>query len=121
MLKAQKYQEKAAYFGFDWTDLEDVWLKLHEEIDELKKAQQESDKNKVEEELGDLLFTVVNLSRFMKINSEDALTKSSEKFKRRFNDNTSVRHKILREKQFQKVECSRDQEQDHGQQTSGDC
>ena len=85
MLKAQKYQEKAAYFGFDWTDLEDVWLKLHEEIDELKKAQQESDKNKVEEELGDLLFTVVNLSRFMKINSEDALTKSSEKFKRRFN------------------------------------
>ena len=85
LLKAQKYQEKTAHFGFDWTDLKDVWKKLHEEIDELKSAQLQDDKNKLEEELGDLLFTVVNISRFMKINSEDALNKSTEKFKKRFN------------------------------------
>jgi len=82
--RAQRLQEKASYAGFDWDDISSVWEKVEEEIQELKQAQLSGDLKSVEEELGDFLFSIVNLSRFLNINSEDALRNASKKFSNRF-------------------------------------
>lgn len=79
--KAQKVQKKAAKVGFDWSEIEPVWDKVEEELKELKEAQ---DYDSKEEELGDLLFAIVNLARFLKIDPEVALTKTINKFQKRF-------------------------------------
>jgi len=84
LLRAKRLQQKASTVGFDWPVEEPVWQKILEEIDELKIAHQKESKERVEEELGDLLFSLVNISRFLKINPEDALRKTSEKFITRF-------------------------------------
>lgn len=84
LLRAHRLQGKAAAVGFDWPTVEPVWEKLEEEMGELKEAIAQNDKKHVEEELGDLLFTIVNISRFLKTNPEDALRGTIEKFKRRF-------------------------------------
>jgi len=81
---SQRIQEKASLAGFDWDDVNDVWKKLNEEINELKSAQKENDFYKMQEEIGDLLFTVINLSRFFDISAENALRKSTKKFIKRF-------------------------------------
>ena len=83
LIRATRIQQKAATVGFDWEKPEDAWEKVEEEISELKQALSES-REKVEEEFGDLLFALVNYSRFIKINSEDALRAATEKFIRRF-------------------------------------
>tara|TARA_Y100001970_G_C14187569_1_gene833454 strand:- start:1010 stop:1795 length:786 start_codon:yes stop_codon:yes gene_type:complete len=82
--RAQRLQEKASYAGFDWDDIGSVWEKVEEEIEELKEAQLSADIKLTEEELGDLLFSIVNLSRFLNISSEDALRNASKKFTNRF-------------------------------------
>ena len=84
LIRAQRLQEKAAYAGFDWEKVEEVWEKIHEEIQELKEAQTNNSSEQIEEEIGDLLFAIVNLARFLKIPSEDALRKSNSKFTYRF-------------------------------------
>lgn len=84
LMRAKKVQKKAAGVGFDWTDIKDVYSKLYEEIDELKDAQECGDSAMVEEEMGDLLFAVVNLSRFLGVDAETALTSGCNKFIRRF-------------------------------------
>jgi tetrapyrrole methylase family protein / MazG family protein len=84
LLRAYRMQNKAAAVGFDWPEVEPVWGKISEEIDELKQAVQNKNKDEIEDELGDLLFSVVNLSRFLKSNPEDALRRTIEKFERRF-------------------------------------
>ncbi len=84
LLRAKRLQQKASTVGFDWPVEEPVWQKILEEIDELKIAHQKESKERVEEEFGDLLFSLVNISRFLKINPEDALRKTSEKFITRF-------------------------------------
>ncbi len=84
LLRAQRLQQKASTAGFDWPVEEPVWQKVLEEIEELKNAHQKESKERVEEEFGDLLFSLVNISRFLKINPEDALRKTSEKFIKRF-------------------------------------
>lgn len=84
LLKAHRIQERAARVGFDWDDIKDVIGKVDEELGELKKAVSENNKKHIEEELGDLLFAVVNLSRFVKVNPEEALRKCIDKFKERF-------------------------------------
>lgn len=84
LLRAYRMQGKAATVGFDWEDIGPVWEKVHEEIDELKEAAEEQSPEKIEEELGDLLFSIVNLSRFLKSNPEDALRSTIEKFEKRF-------------------------------------
>ena len=81
---SQRIQEKASLAGFDWDDIEDVWLKINEEINELKIAQRKNDFNNIHEEIGDLLFTVINLSRHLGISAENALRQSNKKFIRRF-------------------------------------
>ena len=84
LIRAQRLQQKASYAGFDWDKVEEVWAKIHEEIQELKEAQSNSSKNHIEEELGDVLFAVVNLARFLDIPAEDALRKTNKKFTTRF-------------------------------------
>ena len=84
LIRAQRLQQKASYAGFDWDKVEEVWVKIHEEIQELKEAQSNSSKNHVEEEIGDVLFAVVNLARFLDIPAEDALRKTNKKFTTRF-------------------------------------
>jgi len=84
LIRAQRLQEKASYAGFDWDHVEKVWDKVHEEILEVKAAQSEGSKDALEEEIGDVLFSLVNLSRFLGISSEDALRKANQKFLTRF-------------------------------------
>ncbi|MCU0821542.1 MAG: nucleoside triphosphate pyrophosphohydrolase [Spirochaetes bacterium] len=84
LLKAYRIQQKASKAGFDWDKISDVRLKLDEEIDEFKKALDENDQEKISEEIGDLLFTIVNISRFVKVNPEEALSKTIKKFIKRF-------------------------------------
>ncbi len=84
LMRAQKMQHKAAKAGFDWKDIEPVWGKLREEAAELREAVEKQDPEAVEEELGDLLFSAVNLSRFLKVDAEVALQRTNQKFRSRF-------------------------------------
>lgn len=84
LMRATKIQSKAKKAGFDWENIDDVFAKLDEEIAELKEAYASGDKNNVEEELGDVLFTAVNLSRFLDCDAEEALTASNDKFISRY-------------------------------------
>jgi MazG family protein len=83
-LEGFQLTRKASRIGFDWQDASGVFDKMQEETEELKKALKEQDQLKMEEELGDLLFAAVNLSRFLKIDPEIALKKANAKFSRRF-------------------------------------
>ncbi|MGI6092218.1 MAG: nucleoside triphosphate pyrophosphohydrolase [Veillonellaceae bacterium] len=84
LMAAYKIQAKAAKVGFDWDNIDPVWGKIQEEILELKEAIQIGDSGAVESELGDVLFAVVNLARFLKAEPEVALTATNNKFRRRF-------------------------------------
>lgn len=84
LLKAYRLQEKAGRVGFDWEETRQVEKKVKEELRELQEAIKDGEKQKIREELGDLLFAIVNLSRFLKIDPEDALQSANEKFIRRF-------------------------------------
>lgn len=84
LLRANKIQLKAAKARFDWDDIEPVWEKVAEEIAELREAAATGEKKKIEDELGDLLFAVVNLGRFLGVESEVALNVANNKFVRRF-------------------------------------
>lgn len=82
LMRAEKVQEKARRVGFDWENSDGAWQKVYEELDELKKAIAHEDN--VQEELGDVLFSVVNIARFTKIDAETALKGTTDKFIRRF-------------------------------------
>ncbi|WP_213699021.1 nucleoside triphosphate pyrophosphohydrolase [Acetomicrobium sp.] len=86
LLRAYAIQERAAKVGFDWEkgNLDPIWAKIDEEIRELRKALDEGDAGEVKEEIGDLLFAVVNLSRHIGVNPEEALQGANEKFSARF-------------------------------------
>lgn len=84
LMRAQNVQKKAARVGFDWSEAAPVFDKLSEEIAELKEAMHDGRQESVEDELGDILFTVVNLSRKVKVDAESALTQATNKFIRRF-------------------------------------
>ncbi|MFH0991004.1 MAG: nucleoside triphosphate pyrophosphohydrolase [bacterium] len=84
LLRAQRLQEKAAKVGFDWKKKEQVWKKVREEIRELHHADRTTHHDHIEEEMGDLLFALVNYSRFLHVNAEIALRKSIKKFQHRF-------------------------------------
>jgi len=85
LVKAYRIQEKVKGVGFDWERPEQVWEKVEEELEELKaEVDQGAPKEKVEGELGDLLFSLVNYARFIDINPEDALEKTNRKFIKRF-------------------------------------
>lgn len=83
MVKAYRIQEKASGVGFDWQDKKDVWAKVQEEINEFK-VESDAMSTKMEDEFGDVLFSLINYARFVGINPEDALEKTNRKFIRRF-------------------------------------
>jgi MazG family protein len=82
--RAFRVQEKAAGVGFEWPHIEGVWEKLEEEVHEFRAAMNQKDTRAREEEFGDFLFSLVNLARYLKINPEDALRRTVEKFTHRF-------------------------------------
>ncbi len=84
MVKAMRLQEKAKGVGFDWDNQEQVWEKVQEELREFKEEAVKHDKEKMEEEFGDLLFSLINYARFLDINPESALEKTNKKFIHRF-------------------------------------
>jgi MazG family protein len=85
LMRAQKAQSKVARVNFDWTELGDVIAKVEEELGELKEAIEAGDQKSVEDEIGDLLFAVVNLARKSKLDAETSLQAATNKFVRRFN------------------------------------
>jgi MazG family protein len=83
-VKAMRLQEKARQVGFEWENREQVWEKVEEEVSELKTAISGGDKEKVEEEFGDLVFSLINYARFLRVDAENALERTNKKFIHRF-------------------------------------
>ncbi|MCU1349930.1 MAG: MazG family protein, partial [Acidobacteria bacterium] len=92
LAKASRLTEKAARVGFDWRRTEDVFEKVDEELGELHEAIAGGDKEKVHDELGDLLFTIANIARKLDVNPEEALQSANRKFTRRFESMESAVH-----------------------------
>ncbi|MEO7175072.1 MAG: nucleoside triphosphate pyrophosphohydrolase [Saprospiraceae bacterium] len=97
MVKAYRIQEKAKQVGFEWESIEQVWDKVEEELAEMKEAIAESDQAHIEEEFGDLMFSLVNYARYLGIDPEAALEKVNLKFKKRFEHIESQATKPLAE------------------------
>ena len=84
IMRAAKVQKRAAKVGFDWPDSQGAWDKLSEEIAEVREAERSGDAKAIEDEVGDLLFSVVNITRFLKVDGEEAISKATDKFIARF-------------------------------------
>lgn len=94
LLRASRITQKVSEVGFDWPDHEGILAKLDEEVQELKEALSKGDRKKIREEFGDLLFVLVNLARFIRIDPENALNTTIDKFISRFHYiETSLRKK----------------------------
>lgn len=90
--RSLKMQERVRKVGFDWPDMQDCLDKVNEEIDEFRDAVSEGDTAHIEHEMGDVFFAMINLSRFLKINPDEALRKANSRFQRRF---TYIEQKLL--------------------------
>ena len=101
VIKAYRLQEKASGVGFDWENREQVWDKVNEELMELHDvAKDATDHDRIEDELGDLLFSLINYARFLDVNPEDALERTNKKFMKRFlyvEENAKKLHKPLKD------------------------
>lgn len=84
LIKALRMQEKTKQVGFEWETTEQVWEKVNEELNELQEVVQTDEKEKIEDEFGDVMFALVNYARFLDIDPEAALERTNRKFKRRF-------------------------------------
>jgi tetrapyrrole methylase family protein/MazG family protein len=84
LARAQSISRRAAHLGFEWPNIEQVWEKVEEEIRELKAAAASGDRIRTGEEVGDLLFTMVNIARFLEVESEEVLAQTVDRFTRRF-------------------------------------
>lgn len=84
LARAQSISRRAAHVGFEWPNIEQVWEKVEEEIRELKEAGCSGDRARIGEEVGDLLFTLVNIARFLDVEAEEVLAKTVDRFSRRF-------------------------------------
>ena len=84
LYRAFRLQEKVSKIGFDWENKEDVWKKVMEELNEFKEAEKSSNQLNIEDEFGDIIFSLVNYARFTGINPENALRKTNNKFVERF-------------------------------------
>ncbi|MEP6465535.1 MAG: nucleoside triphosphate pyrophosphohydrolase [Parafilimonas sp.] len=94
VVKATRIQEKAKQVGFEWKHTEDVWLKVQEEMNELQQAIKNKDAKEIEDEFGDVLFSLVNYARFLNVDAENALEQTNKKFVMRF----TQMEKIAKEK-----------------------
>ena len=107
IIRAQRIQEKASHAGLDFQKEEEIWEKISEEMEELKNAQKKNNKDEILEELGDTIFSLINLARFLGISADDALRKSNNKFKNRFKmieDEINKRGKNIEESSFNELE-----------------
>ncbi len=107
LVKAHRIQDKARNVGFDWEKKEDVWDKVNEELNELKAEINNMDSNKMEAEFGDLFFSIINAARLYKINPDNALERTNQKFIRRFNyveEHTIKQGKSLKEMSLQEMD-----------------
>jgi MazG family protein len=86
MVKAMRLQEKAKQVGFEWDTKEQVWEKIEEEEQELLQAVRSKDQNEIEEEMGDLFFSIINYARFLNVDAENALELTNKKFIKRFSE-----------------------------------
>jgi MazG family protein len=84
LVEAQQIASKAAGVGFDWENIDQVFAKMHEELDELADARKSAVRERIEDEFGDILFVLVNIARFLKVDPEQALRKTNAKFRKRF-------------------------------------
>jgi XTP/dITP diphosphohydrolase len=84
LVKASRIQDKVKGVGFDWEEPQQVWEKVQEELNELQVEVQSGNQDKIEAEFGDVLFSMINYARFLKINPEDALERTNKKFSKRF-------------------------------------
>ncbi|QJB36148.1 nucleoside triphosphate pyrophosphohydrolase [Chitinophaga oryzae] len=84
LVKAMRLQEKAKQTGFEWDNTSQVWDKVKEEVNELEEVVNTGDQNAIEAEFGDVMFSLVNYSRFLNIDAENALERTNKKFQRRF-------------------------------------
>ena len=108
LIKAYRMQEKAANVGFDWEKKEDVWGKVREEIFEVECEMREGNKENLEKEFGDLLFSLVNAARLYDINPDNALEQTNNKFRSRFNyveQNTIKQGRNLREMSLEEMDA----------------
>ena len=97
MVKAMRLQDKSKQVGFEWDNTAQVWDKVSEEMVELKEAIYSADKNKMEDELGDVFFSLVNLARFLQLDAENALERTNKKFISRF---TKMEEEAARQNKF---------------------
>lgn len=104
LIAAQKMSKRAVKVGFEWPDENSLYDCLYSEIDEFKQAETENDKSHMEEELGDILFAVVNLARWNKIDAEQALLKANKKFEKRFRKMEELAVKPLNEYSFEEYD-----------------
>ena len=108
LLRAHRLQEKASRVGFDWKEAQEVLQKVEEELEELREAMQGQAADRVEAELGDLLFALVNLSRFLAVNPEEALRKTIARFIARFRyieEELTRRGRSLRQATLQEMDA----------------
>lgn len=107
LVKAHRIQDKARNVGFDWEKKEDVWDKVNEELNELKAEINNMDSDKMEAEFGDFFFSMINAARLYKINPDNALERTNQKFIRRFNyveEHTIKQGKSLKEMSLQEMD-----------------
>lgn len=107
LIKAYRIQDKARNVGFDWKEKEDVWDKVQEELEELKVELAKGDKENSTQELGDFIFSVINAARLYKLNPDNALEKTNQKFIRRFNyveDNSLKKGKNLKDMSLEEMD-----------------
>ena len=109
VVKATRIQEKVKQVGFDWEHQEQVWKKVQEELDELKEAvDSRESEGRVEEELGDTLFALINYARFLGVNPDNALTKTNLKFMKRFRyieEKAKAKNADLKEMSLEEMEA----------------
>lgn len=84
-VKAMRLQEKAKQVGFEWDEAHQVWDKVKEEMEELQQAVQQQDQDAMEDEMGDVMFSLINYARFLRVDAETALERTNKKFIKRFN------------------------------------
>ena len=108
MVKAMRLQEKAKQVGFEWDNKDQVWDKVEEEKQELFEAIKSGDSNKIEDELGDVFFSLVNFARFLQVDAENALERTNKKFINRFTkmeDAAKLRGKELHEMSLDEMDA----------------
>ena len=107
LVKATRIQDKAAGVGFDWDNIDDVFAKIKEEIDELHAEVKAQKQSNIESEFGDVLFSLINYARFLKVNPEDALERTNRKFIARFQyleEKATAQVKSLKDMTLQEME-----------------